>query len=169
MRPEKAYLVKEASDYLTRSEYVFLADYKGINAEETTELRQKLAERGAEFHVVKNSSLKLAAKEKDLPDLSEHLTGHTAVVVGGDDASGVAKALGLYFKETQKVSVKGGSLGDRILDASEIKMLAKLPGLESLRAQLLSLFNTSATQLVGVLSAPSRGLVTVLKAKADKG
>ena len=169
MRPEKAYLVKEASDYLTRSEYVFLADYKGINAEETTELRQKLAERGAEFHVVKNSSLRLAAKEKDLPDLSEHLTGHTAVVVGGDDASGVAKALGLYFKETQKVSVKGGSLGDRILDASEIKMLAKLPGLESLRAQLLSLFNTSATQLVGVLSAPSRGLVTVLKAKAGKG
>ena len=158
MRPEKAYLVKEASDYLTRSEYVFLADYKGINAEETTELRQKLAERGAEFHVVKNSSLRLAAKEKDLPDLSEHLTGHTAVVVGGDDASGVAKALGLYFKETQKVSVKGGSLGDRILDASEIKMLAKLPGLESLRAQLLSLFNTSATQLVGVLSAPHGAL-----------
>ena len=54
MRPEKAYLVKEASDYLSRSEYVFLADYQGINAEETTELRKKLAERGAEFHVVKN-------------------------------------------------------------------------------------------------------------------
>ncbi len=49
MRPEKAYLVKEATDYLSRSEYVFLADYQGINAEETSELRKKLAERGAEF------------------------------------------------------------------------------------------------------------------------
>ena len=114
MRPEKAYLVKEAADYLTRSDYVFLTDYQGINVEETTELRNKLAERGAEFHVVKNSSLKLAAKEKNLPDLSEHLTGHTAIVVGGDDASSVAK-VGVYFKDTNKVPVKAGTLGDRIL------------------------------------------------------
>ena len=169
MRPEKAYLVKEASDYLSRSEYVFLADYQGINAEETTELRKKLAERGAEFHVVKNSSLRLAAKEQDLPDISEHLSGHTAIVVGGEDASGVAKALGLYYKDNDKVIVKGGALGDRLLTADEIKTLAKLPGLEVLRAQLLSLLNTSASQFVGVLGAPARGLVTVLKAKSEKG
>ena len=169
MRPEKAYLVKEASDYLSRSEYVFLADYQGINAEETTELRKKLAERGAEFHVVKNSSLRLAAKEQDLPDISEHLSGHTAIVVGGEDASGVAKALGLYYKDNNKVTVKGGALGDRLLTAGEIKTLAKLPGLEVLRAQLLSLLNTSASQFVGVLGAPARGLVTVLKAKSEKG
>jgi len=167
MRPEKAYLVKEATDYLSRSEYLFLADYQGINAEETSELRKKLAERGAEFHVVKNSSLRLAAKEQNLPDISEHLTGHTAIVVGGEDASAVAKALGLYFKDTKKVPVKGGTLGDRVLDAGEVKMLAKLPGLESLRSQLLSLFTTAPSQLVGVLSAPSRGMVTVLRAKAD--
>ena len=55
MRPEKSYLIKEASDYLTRSDYFFLTDYKGINADETSELRKKLSERGAEFHVVKNS------------------------------------------------------------------------------------------------------------------
>ena len=169
MRPEKAYLVKEASDYLTRSEYVFLTDYQGINAEETTELRKKLAERGAEFHVVKNSSLRLASKEQDLPDISEHLSGHTAIVVGGEDASGVAKALGLYYKDNDKVTVKGGALGDRLLTAGEIKTLAKLPGLEVLRAQLLSLLNTSASQFVGVLGAPARGLVTVLKAKSEKG
>ena len=144
-----------------------MADYQGINAEETSELRKKLAERGAEFHVVKNSSLRLAAKEQNLPDISEHLTGHTAIVVGGEDASAVAKALGLYFKDTKKVPVKGGTLGDRVLDAGEVKMLAKLPGLESLRAQLLSLFTTAPSQLVGVLSAPSRGMVTVLRAKAD--
>ncbi len=154
---------------MSRSEYVFLADYQGINAEETTELRKKLAERGAEFHVVKNSSLRLAAKEQDLPDISEHLSGHTAIVVGGEDASGVAKALGLYYKDNDKVTVKGGALGDRLLTAGEIKTLAKLPGLEVLRAQLLSLLNTSASQFVGVLGAPARGLVTVLKAKSEKG
>ena len=168
MRPEKKYLIKEASDYLSRSEYFFLTDYQGINSEETTSLRTKLAERGAEFHVVKNSSLTLAAKEKNLPDFSEHLSGHTAIVLGGDDPSGVAKTLSAFLKETKKVSVKAGALGDRVLTSDEVKQLSKLPSLEVLQSQLLSLFNTPGTRLVTVLSEPSRSLVTVLKAKADK-
>ena len=125
MRPEKKYLIKEASDYLSRSEYFFLTDYQGINSEETTSLRSKLAERGAEFHVVKNSSLTLAAKEKNLPDFSEHLSGHTAIVLGGDDPSGVAKTLSDFLKETKKVSVKAGAIGDRVLTSDEVKQLSK--------------------------------------------
>ena len=169
MRPEKTYLIDEAKSHLGKSEYFFLTDYHGIDAQETSDLRTKLAERGAEFHVVKNSSIRLAASPELVEELDPHLKGHTAIVVGGDDASGVAKVLGEYFKTKEKVSVKGGALGDRTLSADEIKQLAKLPGLEQLRAQLLSLFNTPATSLVTLLSAPARGMVTVLKAKADKG
>ena len=169
MRPEKAYLIEEAKNHLSKSEYFFLTDYHGIDALETSELRSKLAERGAEFHVVKNSSIRLAANPDLIEDLDSHLKGHTAVVVGGDDASGVAKVLSEYFKSNEKVSLKAGALGDRPLTADEIKQLATLPGLEQLRAQLLSLFNTPASSLVTVLSAPARGMVTVLKAKADKG
>ena len=124
MRPEKEYLIKEASDHLEKSTFFFLTDYKGINSEETSELRAKLAERGAEFHVVKNTSLRLAAKEKNLPDLGEFLSGHTAIVVGGDDASGVAKDLGKYFKSKDKVSVKAGVLGDRALNAARGKEIS---------------------------------------------
>ena len=169
MRPEKAYLIEEAKNHLSKSEYFFLTDYHGIDAQETSELRSKLAERGAEFHVVKNSSIRLAANPDLIEDLDSHLKGHTAIVVGGDDASGVAKVLSEYFKSNEKVSVKAGALDDRPLTADEIKQLATLPGLEQLRAQLLSLFNTPASSLVTVLSAPARGMVTVLKAKADKG
>lgn len=168
MRPEKSYLVKEASDYLSRSNYFFLTDYKGIDSEETNELRNKLSERGAEFHVIKNSSLKIAAKEKQLPDLSEFLVGHTAIVTGGDDVSGVAKALTNFNKESKKVSVKAGSLDDKVLSPKEVKTLSNLPSIEVLQSKLLSLFNTPATQLVSILSATPRSLVTVLKAKADK-
>tara|TARA_X000000950_G_C13748564_1_gene591657 strand:+ start:288 stop:797 length:510 start_codon:yes stop_codon:yes gene_type:complete len=169
MRPEKTYLIEEAKNHLSKSEYFFLTDYHGIDSKETSELRTKLADRGAEFHVVKNSSIRLAANPDLVDGLDSHLKGHTAVVVGGDDASGVAKVLGDYFKAKQKVTVKAGALGDRSLTAEEIKKLAQLPGLDQLRAQLLSLLNTPATSLVTVLSAPARGMVTVLKAKADKG
>jgi large subunit ribosomal protein L10 len=168
MRPEKTYLVQEAADYLSRSDYLFLTDYKGINSEDTSILRDKLSERGAEFHVVKNSSLNLAVKDSDLPDLSEHLSGHTAIVTGGKDPSGVAKTLVEYHKNSQKVSVKGGTLGDRLLSSDQIKQLAKLPNIEILQSQFLSLLSCTATQLVSVLSAPARSMVTVLQAKAQK-
>jgi large subunit ribosomal protein L10 len=168
MRPEKEYLIRETSDHLEKSTYFFLTDYKGINAEQTSELRAKLSQRGAEFHVVKNSSLKLVAQQKNLPDLSEFLTGHTAIIVGGDDASGVAKDLGSYFRSTEKVKVKGGLLGDRALSADDVQQLSKLPSLDVIRAQLLSLMNTPATHVVSILNRPAQGLLNVLQAKSSK-
>ena len=80
----------------------------------------------------------------------------------------MAKALAEYFKSKEKVTVKGGALGNRTLSAEDISQLATLPGLDQLRGQLLALLNTPASSLVTVLSAPARGMVTVLKAKADK-
>ncbi len=167
MRPEKEFLVKEASNFINSSNFFFLTDYQGIDSEQTSELRKALSDKGAEFHVVKNSSLKLATKEKGL-DLDDHLKGHTAIVFGGDDPSAVAKALVGYFKKNDKVAVKAGALSQKVLTSNEVKQLATLPGLESLRAQLLSLLNTSASQLLSVMSAPSRGFLTVLQAKAKE-
>jgi len=167
MRPEKEYLVRETAEHLEKSEYFFVTDYHGINSEETADLRAKLAQRGAEFHVVKNSSLKFVTKDKNLVDFDSYLTGHSAIVVGGDDASGVAKELGTYFKQNDKVPVKCGAIGERILNPDEVKQLAKLPSLEIIRAQLLSLFNTPATKLVSLLNEPARSFVSVLHAKSS--
>ena len=49
MRPEKKYLVNEAKDYLSRSDYFFLTDYKGINSEETSNLRNLLRRKVPNF------------------------------------------------------------------------------------------------------------------------
>ena len=71
--------------------------------------------------------------------MSEHLTGQTAIVVGGKNPSGVAKIIGDFFKKKEKVEMKAGIVNERALTKEEIKVLAKLPGLEVLRAQLLGL------------------------------
>jgi len=165
MRPEKALLVQEVGNHLAKSDFVFLTDYHGIDVEETSELRQGLSEIGAEFHVVKNSSLKLAAEESELSIPDDALIGPTAIVVGGDDASGVAKALRKFSKEKEKVEIKVATLGDRLLTAAEVAGLAELPNLETLRSQLLSLLNSPATGLVRLLNAPGRNFVTLLQAK----
>jgi large subunit ribosomal protein L10 len=168
MRPEKQYLVEEVSTHLNKSDYVYLTNYERITVEEIADLRAQLSEFDAEFHVIKNSIFGVAAAAKDLPDLSEHLTGQTAIIVGGDNPSGVAKIIGEFFKKKDKVEMKAGILNERALTKEEIEVLAKLPGLEVLRAQLLSLLTQPATGFVRVINAVPQALVNVLQAKVRK-
>ena len=165
MRAEKKYLAEELQYHLEKSDYCIIADYHGIKVDETKELRADLAEYGAEFHVVKNSALGVAAKSRGMPDVGEFLNGPTAIVVGGSDASAVAKKLKLFYEEKEKLTVKAGVIGDRLLTAEEIARLAELPSLELLRSQLLSLLNSPASGLLSVLSGPARSLLNVLQAK----
>ena len=165
MRPEKQYLVEEVSNHLNKSDYVYLANFERVTVDEIAELRATLDEHQAEFHVVKNSIFNVAANAKDYPDMSEHLTGQTAIIVGGDNPSGVAKVIGEFFKKKEKVELKAGVLNEKALDKAQIEILAKLPGLESLRAQLLGLLNQPGTSLVRVLNAVPQNVVNVLQAK----
>ena len=166
MRPEKQYLVEEVSSHLNKSDYVYLVNYEGITVDEIAELRAALDAHAAEFHVVKNSILNVAATSVDYPDMSNHLSGQTAIVVGGDNPSGVAKAIGAFFKDKEKIDLKVGVLNDKLLDRAQIETLAKLPGLEALRGQLLGLFSQPATGLVRVFNAVPQSTLNVLQAKA---
>jgi large subunit ribosomal protein L10 len=168
MRQEKQYLVEEVNTHLDKSDYVYLANYERITVEEIAELRASLAEHGAEFHVIKNSIFGVAAAAKDLPDLSEHLVGQNAIIVGGENPSGVAKIVGEFFKKKEKIDIKVGILNEKALTKEEIAVLAKLPGLESLRAQLLGLFTQPATGFVRILNAVPQSILFALQAKAEK-
>ena len=165
MRPEKQYLVEEVSTHLDKSSYVYLTNYDRITVDETAELRAVLAQHGAEFHVVKNTLFGVAAAARDLPEMDEHLSGPTAIVIGGDNPSGVAKSLGEFFKKKEKIELKAGILDSKVLSKGDIEVLAKLPGLEALRAQLLGLLSQPSTGLVRVLNAIPQNVVNVLQAK----
>lgn len=165
MRAEKQYLIAEIEGYLKKSDYLILANFTGLTVAEVADLRGKLAAEKAEFHVVKNSSLRVAAQALGLPSLDAHLTGPTAVVVGGKNSPGVSKILKTFFKEKQKVEVKAGVLSKKLITAKQVEQLADMPSLESLRAQLLGLLNQPAGMFVRVLNATPQGLVNVLQAK----
>ena len=102
MRAEKKYLVDEVGDYLDKSGYVFLANYERLSVMETAELRDALSEHEAEFHVIKNSVMKAATREKGMPDIGRWLEGPTSIILGGENPAGVAKALGEFFKKKRK-------------------------------------------------------------------
>ncbi len=165
MRAEKKFLIDEVSSHLKKSDYVILTNFTKLTVADAADLRVKLAAEKAEFHVVKNSSLRVAAKALGLPEFESALTGPTAIVVGGKNSPGVAKILKNFFKEKQKLEVKAGVLSKKLISSQDVAQLADMPSLEALRAQLLGLLNQPAGSFVRVLNAVPSGLVNVLQAK----
>jgi large subunit ribosomal protein L10 len=153
MRAEKQFLVDEVAAHLAKSSYLLVANFSKVTVKDATDIRNQLRPLGAEYHVVKNSILSIAARQANLPDLDAHLSGHTALVTGGDNPSGVAKVLVKFFKDFSKLEVKAGVLDAKLLSAQEIEALSKLPSLEVIRAQLLALLSTPATSVVRILVA----------------
>jgi len=153
MRVEKQYLITEVETHLKKSDYVILANFTKVTVSDVAELRSRLAAEKAEFHVVKNSSLRVAAKALGLPDFEGSLTGPTAVVVGGKNPAGVAKILKKFFEEKQKLEVKVGVMDKKVITATDLAKIADLPPFEALRSQLLGLFMQNAAAFVRVIDA----------------
>ena len=169
MRPEKQFLVDEINTHLDKSDYLFLADYERSTVVDIAELRAELVKEEAEFHVVKNNILKVAARDRGYPEIDEYLSGQNAIVIGGSNPSGVAKVLTKFFDKKEKMDVKVGILSSQRLDKDEVLALSKLPNLDSLRAQLLGLLSQPAQSLVFVLNGVPTAMLNGLQAKADQG
>ena len=169
MRPEKANIVKDLKDQLNASPFLLVAEYTGLKVDQFAELRTRLAAIGAACHVVKNTMLKIAAAELDLPDFAASLTGQTAIVTGEQDICATAKVVKVFAAEFKKPTVKVGILDNAILTAEQVQTLADLPPLPEMRAHLLGLLNTPAGQLVRTLNEPGSSLARVLKAKMEAG
>jgi len=168
MRPEKASIVSDLSEKLNRSPFLLVADYQRMNVNHFGELRNRLANTGAEVHVVKNSFLKRAIAASELPDITERLTGQTAVVYGDKDVAPVAKVLKSFAAEFKVASLKIGVVDRNILSTAQVESLADLPSREVLQAQFLGLLLAPATRLVRVLNEPASALARLLNAKAEK-
>src|ERR1035437_4906226 len=168
MRPEKQNLTKEYLARLNASPFFIVVNYKGLKVSHLTELRKRLTKAGGEFHIVKNSVFRIAAKEAGVGDLNASLSGQLAVVTGQRDISTAAKAIETFGTELDRLKVQFGYLNNQRLEQAEIMMLADLPSTKVLRAKVLGLFGAPASTLVRLLNTPAGQMVRVLQARADK-
>lgn len=168
MRAEKLNLTREYVSRLNASPFFIVVSFQGLNVGQLTELRKRLFKVGAEFHVVKNSVFRIAAKEAGIADLGGSLSGMLAAVSGRKDISATAKTLKNYAAEFDRLKFSFGFMGNQRLEKDAIIALADLPPIEALRGRLLGVLNAPATKLVALLNTPGSQLARVIKARADK-
>jgi large subunit ribosomal protein L10 len=167
-RPEKEAVVAEVQDKFSRSQSVVLADYRGLNVEEVTELRKKLREAGIEYRVIKNTLTRLAAQGANVEGLDPYLEGPTALAFGYNDPVTPAKILSKFAKDHKNLELKAGVLEGKTITADQIKALADLPSREALLGQIAGLLQSPMRGLVTVLSGPMRNLVYAVDAVCKK-
>jgi large subunit ribosomal protein L10 len=159
-RSEKETFVAEFQDRVKASPVLYLTDFSGLDVKSITRLRQDLREAGADYVVVKNRLMIRALQEMELevPDLAEHLTGPTAVVIAREGPVEPAKALTDFAKaHGDRPVFKVGVLDLKIVEAGQFERLSKLPNREQLLAEL-----------AGALEAPMAMLAMVLEAKLQE-
>ncbi|HOP10688.1 MAG TPA: 50S ribosomal protein L10 [Oscillospiraceae bacterium] len=165
---EKQAAVAEIVNTLNGTISGVLVSYQGITVADDTKLRAELRKAGVKYKVLKNSLLNFAVKEAGLEGLTEVLEGTTALAVNTEGETAAAKILCEYAKKNEKFVIKAGFVEGNVIDADNVKALAKLPSKEVLIAQVLAGFNAPITGLVNVLNGNIRGLAVALNAIAEK-
>ena len=165
----KQAVVAQLMEQLESAKGVVLTSYKGLTVAQDTELRRELREAGVSYHVVKNTMLRIAAKEAGIEGIEEHLDGTTAFAFSTEDAVAPAKVICGFIKknkleDAEVLTVKVGMVEGKVIGVDEVKALAALPSREELIAKLLGSMNAPISNTVNVLQGVIRNAVYVLDA-----
>lgn len=165
----KQAVVAQLKEQLESAKGVVLTSYKGLTVAQDTELRRELREAGVSYHVVKNTMLRIAAKEAGIEGIEEHLEGTTAFAFSTEDAVAPAKVICGFIKknkleDAEVLTVKVGMVEGKVIGVDEVKALAALPSREELISKLLGSMNAPISNTVNVLQGVIRNAVYVLDA-----
>jgi large subunit ribosomal protein L10 len=167
-RPEKVAVVTEVRTHFAEANAVLLTEYRGMSVKALGDLRRALRPAGAQYKVYKNTLVRLAAQAEGIDGLDGLLVGPTGVAFVTGDAAAVAKALRDFAKTSPALIIKGGVLGNTVVDAAQVVALADLPSRDVLLAQFAGALQAPLVKTAGLLQALPRNFAYGLKALIDQ-
>jgi large subunit ribosomal protein L10 len=167
-RTEKEEVIGELHAKMAKARAAIVAEPKGLDVETITALRKKLREAKVEYRVVKNTLARRAAKGTSVEVVSDKFVGPTALVMSYDDVVAPAKLLAEFMKDRENFAIRGAVVEGKLVDAKGVAALAKLPGLNELRAQILGMLAQPATKIARIIGTPGQQLARVLGARKEQ-
>ena len=167
-RTQKQGLITGYLDKLHASKATLITDYRGLTVGDITRLRRQLREVGCTLQVTKNTLLAIALRDAGMPVPEELLKGPIAVGFCSQEPTTAAKILNDFVKESKILTIRGGLMGNTVLDSENVVALATLPPREILLSRLLASLQGPAGTIVGLLEAPMRQLVYVLQSRGEQ-
>ena len=166
-RAQKAANVEKLHKAFKETETIVVTRYDGLTVGQVTALRVKMRAEGVSYKVSKNRLVLRALKGTRFEGIGPMLKGPVGLATSKDPVAASRIAYN-FSKDNEKLVIVGGALGDKLLDASSIEMLSKLPSLNELRSRLLGMLQTPAQRLAVLSAAPASSLARVISAHANK-
>ena len=167
-RTEKEEVIGELHAKMAKARVAIVAEPRGLDVETVTALRKKLRDNKVEYRVVKNTLAARAAKGTSVEAVADKFVGPTALVMSYDDVVLPAKLLAEFMKDRENFVVRTAVVEGKVVDAKGVAALAKMPGLNELRAQILGMITQPATKLARVIGTPAQQLARVLGARKEQ-
>lgn len=164
-RSEKEDLVSELKCRIEESSLVVVTHQKGLTVSEVTNLRRHMRAAGANFKVYKNTLTEIAVKGTKAECLTTYLSGPTALAFSKDPIAAVKAAI-KFANSNDRFQVLGAVLDGKLLNESDVKILATLPSLDELRAKIIGLISAPATKLAILTQEPASRVARVLQARS---
>lgn len=161
-RVQKEVKVQQLTDNVKNAKAAVFANFQGLTVSQTEELRAQCRENNIVITASKKTLLKRALSEGGFDIDTKSFTGGVAAAFGMDDQVAPAKIIATFAKKHELVTIFGGILEGKFIDASKVKELSQLPSREQLYAQLVGTINAPISGFVTVLAGNLRGLVSVL-------
>ena len=168
---DKQQIVSEVNQAATSALSAVLADYRGVSVEDMTALRKNARENKVYLRVVRNTLLRRAVADTEFECIQEALVGPTILALSQEDPGAAARVLKDFAKENDDFEIKALSVGGRLMDSSQIDVLAKLPTLDQARSMLMSVMLAPVTKLARTMneipSKVTRAVAAVRDQKQD--
>ena len=160
----KKEIVAEVSDVASRALSVAVAEYRGMEVSELTELRVKAREQGVYLKVIRNSLAKRGLIDSKFSDVASVLTGPLIYGFSLDAPGGAARLFKDFAKGNKKLNVTALSLGSGLLGPEKLDAVAALPTRDEALARLLATFKAPVGKFVQTINEIPTKFVRVLAA-----
>lgn len=169
MRQEKQLLLDEIKGQIDQNNTFLIMRNHGIEANKANEFRDGLAKSGGQVEVVRKRIMIKAAKAAGVELDIKALTGHIGLIFAGKDPLETLKEAFKFSQENNKtIEIIGGQFEGKLHTAEQMEMLSKLPNLDGMRAELLSVLEAPLSNTLSVMNAIVASVVYCLDNKVKQ-
>jgi large subunit ribosomal protein L10 len=165
-RQEKAVVVEEISAKVASAQSIILAEYRGLEVGQITQLRKQARGQGVYLRVFKNTLARRAVAGTTFEKLSDKMVGPLIYGISTDPVA-AAKVLSDFAKTNDKLVIKAGAMPNLMLDAAGVKALATMPSRDELLSKLLGTMQAPVAKFVRTLNEVPTKFVRALAAVRD--
>lgn len=165
---DKKAIVADVNETAVNALSLVIADARGVTVGKMDALRKLARENNVKLQVVRNTLARRAIKGTEFECVDEALKGPSIFGFSMEDPGAAARLFKDFAKANDKFEIKALSVGGKLLQSSQLDVLATLPTRDQALAMLMSVMIAPVTKLARTFNEVPSKVTRVVAAVRDQ-